>query len=128
MDFDTAVKNYVALRSQCEVIDREAKKSVAALKEKMKMLETWITLKADEEGLKNVPSMHGTAYWSTHYSCTTAEVGTFFEYVRDHDAWELLEKRPSKTGVKSFIDENGAPPPGVNFSAIRVFNVKTTKE
>jgi len=36
----------------------------------------------------------------------------------------MVEARASKLGVKSFIESNGAPPPGINFSSTRVFNLR----
>jgi hypothetical protein len=36
----------------------------------------------------------------------------------------MVESRASKTGVKSYIEANGAPPPGVNFSSTKVFNMR----
>lgn len=128
MDFDTAVKHYIALRKECDNIERDAKLATGELKKKMNLLEAWITQKADEEGLKNVATLHGTAYWSTHHSCSVAEPAVFFDFVKDNGAWDLLEKRASKLAVKSFIEGSGHAPPGVNFSSVRVFNVKTTKE
>jgi phage-related tail fiber protein len=127
MDYDKAVEKYLAFRNEIDEIEREAKVKVAAIKQKMSMLETWVTLKAEQEGLKTVPTQNGTAYWSTHHSCSVAEPSIFFDYVRDNQAWDLIEKRASKLAVKSFIDESGNPPPGVNFSSYRVFNVRQTK-
>lgn len=128
MDFDTAVKHYTELRKQVELIERDAKLAAGELKKKMALLEAWITQKADEEGLKNVATLHGTAYWSTHHSCSVAEPSVFFDFVKDGQRWDLIEKRASKLAVKAFIEGTGEVPPGVNFSSIRVFNVKTTKE
>jgi len=127
MDYETAVTRYVELRKKIEEIDNEAKKKVAEVKKTMSMLETWISLQAKEDGLKTVPTAKGLAYWSTHHSCSVAEPSAFFEFVRENGAWDLLEKRASKTAVKAFIDEDGKPPPGVNFSSYRVFNVRETK-
>lgn len=127
MDYETAVDKYLSLRKDIEEVEREAKVKVAELKQKMALLETWVTLKADEEGLKTVPTRGGTAYWSTHHSCSVAEPSVFFDYVRDNQAWDLIEKRASKLAVKAYIDEGGMPPPGVNFSSYRVFNVRETK-
>jgi mRNA-degrading endonuclease YafQ of YafQ-DinJ toxin-antitoxin module len=128
MDFDTAIAKYVALRKECEDIERDAKKEVATRKEKMALLEAWITTKAQDEGLTKVATHKGTGYWSTHYSCSVANPEAFFEYVREHEAWDLLEKRASKTAVRATVEEIGEVPPGVNFSSYKVFNVREIKE
>lgn len=127
MDFDKAIEKYLELRKECDEINRKAKVEIGKRKETMKKLESWITLKADESGLKTVPTQRGTGYWSTHHTCTLAEPESFFQFVQDNDAWDLLEKRASKTAVKAHIEEAGAPPPGVNFSSYAVFNVRETR-
>jgi hypothetical protein len=124
MDFEKAIDKYLTLRKECDEINRNAKVEVGKRKEVMKKLEAWISLKADEAGLKTIPTQLGTGYWSTHHTCTLAEPESFFQYIKSEDAWDLLEKRASKTAVKAFIEEEGAPPPGVNFSSYMVFNVR----
>jgi len=127
MTFDKALKLYLDLRRQVDRIEDERKAQVAELKSQMLDLETWVTAKAQKEGLETVKATTGTAYWSTHNSCTVASRDAFFGYVREHDAFDLLENRASKTAVKSFIEANNEPPPGVNFSSIRVFNVRESR-
>jgi hypothetical protein len=127
MNFDRAAQLYISLRQEKEAVEAEAKRRTAEIKAKMAELENWFTLKAEEAGLKNVPTMHGTAYWSTHYSATVAAREPFFEFVKENDAWDLVQARASSSAVKSFIDGHGEPPPGVNFSAVKVFNLREGK-
>ena len=128
MNFDRATQLYSELRNEIADIEREAKVKSAELKTKMLALENWITLAADEQGLKNVPTPHGTAYWSVHNSASVASRDAFMDFVRDNEAWDLLEPRASKTAAKSFVEGHGEPPPGVTYSTVRVFNLRTTKE
>ena len=88
-------------------------------------IENWFAIKAEEDGLKTIPTPLGTAYWSTHYSASVAEQSVFKDYVFSHpEERDLIEARASKLAVKSYIDAHGAPPPGVNFGAIKVFNLR----
>jgi len=80
-------------------------------------VENWMTAKAQEDGLESVKTNFGTAYWSTHHTATVASREEFFAYCKENDSWDMVEARASKLGVKSFIEANGAPPPGVNFSS-----------
>lgn len=128
MTFDKAAKLYVALRRKKEQIEREAKAQTAELAKQMTDLENWFTLKADEEGLKNIPTPHGTAYWSVHHSASVASREAFMNFVRENELWDLLESRASKVAVKSYVEGHGVPPPGVNYGTIRVFNLRENKE
>jgi hypothetical protein len=124
MDYQTAIKQYTAMRAEIEAINQRAKTETAEVKKKMQMLEQWITERAEQDGLENIKTSNGTAYWSTHYTCTVAEPDSFFQFVKENEAWDLIEKRASKTAVKSFIDEQNETPPGINFSSYKAFNVR----
>lgn len=124
MDYDKAITEYLNLRTQVEAINAKAKADAAELKKQMGMLENWMTLKADKEGLKNITTPHGTGYWSTHNRCSVANPEEFLNYVIGGQRWDLMEKRASKIAVKQEVEDTGAPPPGVNYSSIKVFNVK----
>jgi hypothetical protein len=124
MNYDIAAEKYLQVRNQIESLEREHKTAKAVLTEKLIALENWMTAKAQEDGLETVKTPHGTAYWSTHHTATVGSREEFFNFCKEHDAWDMVESRASKTGVKSYIEAHGAPPPGVNFSSAKVFNMR----
>ena len=124
MNYDIAAERYLQVRNQIDNLEREHKTAKAALNEKLIALENWMTAKAQEDGLETVKTPHGTAYWSTHHTATVGSREEFFNFCKEHDAWDMVESRASKTGVKSYIEAHGAPPPGVNFSSAKVFNMR----
>jgi hypothetical protein len=124
MNYEVAAHKYLELRNAVSAMEGEHKRAKAELVEKMNALENWFTAKATEEGLNNIPTPHGTAYWSTHHSATVASRDELFNYCKANETWDLIESRASKTAVKSYIEAHGAPPPGVNFSSISVFNFR----
>jgi chemotaxis methyl-accepting protein methylase len=128
VDYDTAMKLYFQCKSEVAAIEAEAKEKSTPLKEKMNTLIAWMEAKAQEEGLKNVPTQYGTGYWTTHTNCSVANSTEFFDFVRNQNAWELIEKRASKAAVSAYLDENKALPPGINFGKVRVFNVRAAGE
>jgi len=126
--YEAAVKKYIELREECERIEAEAKKKVADIRQKMHDIELWLTAKAKEDGLETIKTPDGTGYWSTHYSATVADADTFKRYVIDTQSFDLLETRPSRSAVKAFVEAYHEPPPGINFSAVRVFNVRVNRK
>jgi hypothetical protein len=129
LNYETASAKYLEFRNEVERIEKEAKAKTAALRAVMADIESWFAAKAQEEGLKTIPTAHGTAYWSTHYSAKAANPTLFKDFVIANKMFDLLETRASKVAVKSFIEANGAPPPGVDFTSVNVFNLRsTTKE
>lgn len=125
MNYEVAMSLYMKYRREKELIDAETAVKLAPVKEKMDMLLKWMEMKALSEGLKNVPVEGvGTGYWTQHLSATVASPDTFWEFVKKNDAWDLVETRASSKAVKSYIDGNNAPVPGVNFSQTQVFKVR----
>jgi len=130
MNYEQAAERLMKVRAEIDALERAHKEAKAALTERLTLLENWFTAKAQEDGVETVKTALGTAYWSTHHTATVASREELFAYCKEHEAWDLLEARASKTAVKSFIDGHGVPPPGVNFSSTRVFNFRkaTAKE
>ena len=126
--FESAAKKYLELRTEVEAIEAEAKKKTAAIKKIMADVEGWITLKAQDEGLETVKTHYGTAYWSTHNSASVANPEAFKQHVITTEDWGLMETRASKVAVAGYIKAHGEPPPGINFSSIKVFNLRQNKE
>lgn len=122
--YDNAVKEYLVLRDAIDAIEEEAKRKKAELRAIMARIEAQITEHAQADGLVTVPTTYGLAYWSTHYTCKCASRDELFDYVRQHEAWDLLEARPSKSAVLSLVEATGEPPPGVNFSAYRALIIR----
>lgn len=126
MNYELAAERYLQTRKEIEALDAAHKAAKAALTEKLVALENWFTAKAQEDGLETVKTAFGTGYWSTHSTATVGSREAFFAYCRENDAWDMVEARASRTGVKSFIEAHGEPPPGVNFSTYRVFNFRVS--
>lgn len=124
MNFDKAIEHYVRLRKECEAIEARAKAEQAEMKKQMGMLESWMTQEAAKDGLKSVPTEHGTACWSMHSKCGVSAPSEFFDFVKENELWELVEKRAAKKAVEAYIEEYKEVPPGVTFSKVQVFNVR----
>lgn len=125
MDYDRAVKLYIELRNDNRAIEAEANAKIAANKEKMEKLGVWLQLKAEKDKLDKVPTAHGTVFWTTTTRCNVSNADAFFDFVRQKQAWELLEKRASKTAVADYVTTHKAIPPGVDFATVKQINVRS---
>ena len=123
-NYDTLVEAYLMLRREVEHINERAKEEVAVRRKSMAMIEAQITEAATAEGLETVNTPRGTGYWATHYNCSVENPAAFSDFVREHELWNLMETRASKTAVREYVEEQGTPPPGVTFGGFRVFNLR----
>ena len=133
MDYANAMSLYMKCRHEQDVLESECKVKTAPLKEKQELLLQWMETKARSEGLKNVPVEGvGTGYWTTHLTAKVANATEFWEFVKANQAFDLVETRASSTAVKSYIDGNNTPVPGVTFGQTQLFRVRaansTSKE
>lgn len=127
MNYEEAAERYTKVRDAIDRLEKEHKANKAELTEKLRALESWFTAKAEEDGLETVKTSLGTGYWATHNTATVASREDFFSHCKEHDSWDLLESRASKVAVRSYIEANGEPPPGINFGATRVFNFRKSR-
>jgi hypothetical protein len=124
MDYDGAIKKYIELRDENAAITKEADAKVAANKEKMEKIGVWIQLKAEGDQLSKVSTKHGTVFWTEGARCNVSNSDAFFEFVKQHEAWEMIEKRASKTGVRDYVNTFKEIPPGVDYATIKQINVR----
>lgn len=130
MNYELAAQKYLEVRDEIDRINRAAKSKVAELNKIVADLENWFTLRAQEDGLKNIPTSLGNAHWTTLNSATVAEPGVFKQFVIENAAWDLIDARAAKLAVKSYVEGHGVPPPGVNYASIKnfVFTRASSKE
>jgi hypothetical protein len=124
MTYEEAAKKYLECRKEIDDLDKKYKEDKANIMKRVVLLEGWFTAKAQEEGLKTVPTPYGTGYWSTHHTATVESREDFFKFCKENGTWDLVATHASKSGVKSFIEAHGEPPPGVKFASTKVFNFR----
>ena len=123
---DKVVEAYTTTRQEI----KELEDQISTLKALQTKREEYLNQQLTELGCDNVKTAHGTAYTTIQESVTVADAERFFTYVRDTGAWELMEKRASKTAVLQMMgerEEGGRPyppAPGLNYVAIRKVNVR----
>mgnify|MGYP000055168363 FL=1 len=115
LNVDDVIKAYLKFRSQKEAIEAETKDKVKGIKDKMTKLEGWIKEKADELGVSSFKTDHGTAFLTTTDYANVADWDAVLTYIKENQAFDMLEKRVSKTAVRGYIEQNKAVPSGVNY-------------
>lgn len=125
LDDVSLLKIFIGLR------DRRAQRKAAydaddaGDKEKQNKIEVEFLRRFQDRGIDNVSARDvGTAYKSTRSSATVADWERVLEYVRENDAWEILERRVNKTACEQFKAEEGDLPPGVNWAETQVVNFR----
>lgn len=126
---DQVIATYIKLRNKKSALQAEVKEKTDAISEQMMKLESWIKEKADETGVTSFKTTNGTAFLTTVDFANVADWDAVVDFVKDNDAWDMFEKRISKTAVRGYIDMNKEVPPGVNYGTRLDVNIrKPTKK
>lgn len=124
MTLEQLVEKFIALRDKKQAMKAEYDERVAHIDGLMERIEGILLKALDEQGMTSVRTPSGTAYRSTRVSASIADWDAFLDHVRKHEAYEMLERRCSKTAVEQYKAANDDLPPGVNWREEAVVNFR----
>lgn len=124
MKLDELVEKYIRLRDEKAKIKAEYDTKVAGIDTLLDKMEAVLLKTFQDAGIESIKTAVGTAYKSTRVSTTVADWDIFIGHVKANEAFELLERRVSKEGVKQYRAANDDLPPGVNWREEIVVNVR----
>lgn len=126
---DAVVATYMKLRAKKDAIEAQVKAEVDEVKAQMEKIEAWIKEQADAQGVTSFKTNHGTAFLTTVDYANVADWDAVLKYIRENEAFDMLEKRISKTAVRGYIENTKTVPPGVNYGTKLEVNIrKPTKK
>ena len=121
---EQVVETYLKLRRKKEAIENETKDKLTDIKAKMTKLESWLMQRADEDGVTSFKTPAGTAFVTTTDFANVADWDAVLTFIKENDAFDMLEKRVSKTAVRAHMDETGDVPPGITYGSKIGINVR----
>lgn len=124
MNANDIISEYIKTRDFIAEKDIAYKEAIKPFKDKLADLELQMLTVLTDLGSESIRTPEGTAYETEKVSVTCADKAAFMDYVRDHDAFELLDVRPNKTAVQDFLNEMSDLPPGVNIRRERACNFR----
>lgn len=124
LTIDQVIGAYLKLRNKKEAIEAETKDKVKGIKDQLLKLEAWIKEKADAEGVTSFKTEHGTAFLTTTDYANVADWDSVLNFILENEAFDMLEKRVSKTAVRGYIEATKAVPSGVNYGTRIDVNVR----
>jgi hypothetical protein len=121
---DVVIKKYMKLREEKAVVEAEIKERMDAIKANMEKLEAWLKAKLDADGLTSFKTDYGTAFLTTTDFASVEDWDAVLRFIREEDAYDMLEKRVSKTAVRGYIEANKEVPPGIKYGTKLDINVR----
>jgi len=109
------VSTYIKLRDKRDMMYQEFKEKTAQLEEDMQTLKHKLLEISKETGATSFSSPSGVAYRTVKNRYWTNDWASLYQFMQEHGAMGLLEKRIHQTSMKEFLDENPeVHPPGLH--------------
>ena len=124
--FDKLVKIYRKMKLEIDTLTQEYDTKVELLKAQQDEIKFAIKDQMKALGVSSVKSPFGTVSMLTKTRYNTQDWSSFKEFILEHAAVDLLEKRIAQLNMAQFLEENpGVVPPGMNSSS--EFEIRITK-
>ena len=112
---DKLAKVYRKMAAKIQELTSEYDAAVEEIKRQQDAVKTALKDQMLVMGVSSVRTDNGTVVLSTKTRYNTQDWDSFKEFIKEHDALDLLEKRIAQTNMGTFLEENpGVVPPGLN--------------
>lgn len=118
------VAQFVKLRDSLKAADDAHKEKTREAREYKEQLEAKLLARLNEIGGNAVKTDHGTVYRTSRKSASIADGDAFRKFVQSNKLFDLVDWRANAPAIEDYIQENSAPPPGVNFSMTYTVGVR----
>ena len=111
---DKLVRVYRKMRDQMQQLTREYEREFAEIEAKQILVKNALKDQMLALGTTSITTGHGTVVLGKQTRYNTQDWDSFKEFVKEHDAVDLLEKRIAQTNMATFLEDNpGVVPPGL---------------
>lgn len=112
---DKLAKVYRKMAAKIQELTTEYDTAVAEIKRQQDAVKNALKDQMLVMGVSSVRTDNGTVVLSTKTRYQTQDWDSLKEFIKEHDAIDLLEKRIAQTNMATFLEENpGVYPPGLN--------------
>jgi sugar phosphate isomerase/epimerase len=127
-DLDQLTSVYLKIRDKRAENKREFDNADKDLEEQQKMLAEQMLDTCKEMGADSIRTPHGTIIRSVKSKYWTGDWDSMYNFIKEHNAFGLLEKRLHQTNMKDFLTENpDVLPMGLNVESEYTIVVRRAK-
>lgn len=129
MDANKLVAVYIKMRDAKDALTREYDAKVADIKEQMDLIEQSLLDVCKSTGQDGGKTSHGTFTRTVKTRYWTNDWDSMYQFIKQHDAIELLEQRVHQSNMKQFLQDNpGQLPQGLNADSKYAITVRRTSK
>lgn len=125
IDLTQVTTAYVNIRNARSAMTREFEAKDTEFKDKLATLEGVMLAHLNAHSMESVRTDAGTFYRQEDIKPSMSDDKAFYAWIREHDAFDALERRVKKTFIKEYMDaHDGAMPPGISVHREYVVRVR----
>jgi uncharacterized lipoprotein len=112
---DKLAKVYRKMQARIQELTTEYENQIEGIKAQRDEVKSVLKDRMLALGVKSVKTDHGTVSLTTKTRYNASDWDAFKEFVKEHDALDLFERRIAQTNMAKFLEENPKLlPPGLN--------------
>lgn len=120
-------KVYVKMRDKKAELKRAFDEEEGKLKAKMTIIEVEMLRILNAQDANSINTEHGTVIRQQEIKPSCSDWGAFYDWIKEHDAFDALERRVKSSFIKEYMADNDeALPPGV--AVMREFVVRVRRK
>ncbi len=124
-DISKMTRVYIKIRDARAALKRQFEEEDGKLKAQLETLDSEFLRTLEANKVDSMKTEFGTVYRTEDIQPQAEDWQKLYDYIREHDTFEALEKRITKKFVKEFMDaHDGALPPGVRVYRKFAVNVR----
>jgi hypothetical protein len=129
LDVNQLTSVYIKMRDKRSQVKQEWEAKDTKIKEQMELIEEKLLDLCKELNTNTLGTDHGTVIRSIKSRYWTNDWDSMYQFIKEHDAFGLLEKRIQQSHMKEFIQENpDVYPAGMNVENQFTVLVRRKKE
>lgn len=114
LNADRLAKIYIKIREKRLALEKE----VSALQEQQDIVAREILEICKAQGAATIRTEHGTISRRTNKRFWTSDWDSFYKFIKEQDAFSLMQQRIHPGNMEQFLEENpDLHPPGLNLDA-----------
>ena len=103
---EALVSAYLKLRDEIQKREEEHKQEIATLREQFDMVAARLLDVCNDLNADSIKTPNGTISRRVQSRYWTSDWDAMREFVREHDAFDVLEKRINSNNMRVFLEEN----------------------
>lgn len=115
LNAEQLVSVYIKMRDKRQQLQREYDEADGKIKEQQDAVTQALLDICKEQGAEGLRTPAGSVFRTVKTRYWSNDWGSMKEFIKEHDAFELLEQRVHQTNMKNFLEEHpDLMPPGMN--------------